>query len=153
MRDERKYREKKSTQFGLYYSGIRRLRKILMERAREWRMKCLAYLGPQPASMKARIERFDHVWAAPKIPSLLIVGPKIASAETFIKKIRAEKVLWTANLHGINESDFDKTLDLRSAGWMATKVGVKMDSPIARDWSEEFYLTLRLSELGVGVDS
>ena len=124
-----------------------------MERAREWRMKCLTYLGPQPAAMKTRIERFDHIWAAPKVSSLLILGPKPADAEDFIKKIRAEKVRWTPDLQGVDKSDFEKILDLRSSGWTATKVREKLESPIAREWSEEFYLTLRLSELGVGVDS
>jgi hypothetical protein len=147
--------EKKKADFGRWWHGDEELKKVLSKGARrDKREPTLPYFGPQPSFMKARI---GSGFTPTKREKVLVFG-----RETDLKpEIRAgisADLEFTDSVARVLSAGAERTVILRPLPawafflpWLGfgTRVPAKMKSPQAREWSEEFRLTLKFSEKGI----
>lgn len=158
VREEGKYLLKKRDILKLYHLDDRIKKYKKREKRFDGQTICLPYWGPHPAVMKERIERLEGDWKAEKVDRVYIVGPKEQLENGFEKRIRGREVIWCKSIREVPFKDLSKVVYIRPRWWnwpkaiFGPKTPRKMRSKLARPWELEFYLTLQLSRLGIGVD-
>lgn len=138
VRDERAYRAKLDQMSKYYQRGLKYYRK----KVRAWikdtffNEKTVPFYGDHPKVMFERVERLGGMPIGPKVSSLKIVGNQEAFSPSLISRIHADK---------ISTTDAEKTINLDRIKWH------KSLSPICREWTPDFKLTIELSRNGIGL--
>lgn len=116
----------------------------------------LSYLGPHPLIMKRRIENWGGIWDRLEVAKVYILGEPRDYCENFLKKIKAKKVLWSGNIVEIPAEDRPKAIIIKPTVFQklfrASRIPSKMRSAGAHEWTNEFILTLKLSEKGIALN-
>lgn len=137
------------------YSSLRKFKEGLVEAILPGK-EVLPYLGPQPLLMKRRVENWGGVWNRLEVAKVYILGEPREFSSEFIGKIRAKKIMWAGNIVEVPTEDRPKVIIVNPTIFQkvfrSSKVPEKMKSTEAHVWTQEFILTLKLSEKGIAVD-
>ncbi len=118
----------------------------------------LRYLGPHPSFMKERIKAHGGLSESSR-KTLKAYGREKDFSAAFLGSVQA-KLEWTEDERLILKENPEHVVLLRdlsplsrlfSLGKFRSRVGSRMGSPHAREWTPEFRALLRLSEKGVRV--
>jgi hypothetical protein len=122
------------------------------------REETLAYLGPHPASMSARISSHGGL-SESRTRAVKVLGGRAAYSEEFLHRVKGS-LEWTEDERVILKEKPQDIVLLRpvslrtlalSLGRLRSHVPATMGSPQARPWTPEFRALLRFSERGVRV--
>jgi len=121
--------------------------------------EALAYFGPHPSFMRARIEKHGGLTAL--IPKKIkVFGRKADYSAEFLLQVKAE-MEWIEDESLLLKEKPEGVVLLRSLsplsklfslGKFYSLVPSRMRSPQARDWPPEFIALLRFSERGVRLE-
>jgi hypothetical protein len=141
--------ESKMKDMSAMYDSDAKLSKYYNEKDRDKKYPTLLYFGIHPKVMKERILRMKDIWALEEKKHITIVGNPEKYSPKLLSRIAVEKISWnekrTNSLEIITEpSCWDRIL-------RRTNVPLKMKSSRASNWSNDFRLTLQLSEKGIGL--
>ncbi len=154
VRQPDKYAVKKKEFLELYHEAD----KIKKYRNREKRYdkmtECLFYFGTHPEVMKQRIENLGDPFEIDWVDKLWIVGDKTMFSPKLIDSIKAKKITWVEKTRDLPKLKRSKVVIINPS-WVdkvyyKTFVPVKMKSKLARPWSPDFMLILKLSEKHIG---
>lgn len=155
VREEDKYKEKKADILKLYHSDTKISKYKRREKKFDDMTETLLYWGKHPEVMKERILRMGDVWAMDSVSSVYIVGNPDNYSDAFKKRISADKVYWVEKVSEVPRENRDSAVIVEpnfiNKWTRPSKVPVKMRSKLALEWNPDFYLTLKLSEKGIGL--
>lgn len=140
--------EAKMKDMSAMYDSDGRVSQYYNPKNRDKKQKCLLYFGTHPLVMKERVLRMKDIWTLEEKPEITIVGNPEKYSPELVKKIAAKKINWV--LSSNDPGAVHTELTLMNRFLKRTRVPVKMKSKHANKWSNDFRLTLQLSEKGVG---
>jgi len=116
----------------------------------------LKYFGSHPNVMRERILRMNDIFELPDVPEVYIVGNPEKYTESFLTSIKSKNIYWLNSTRQISKDKSNKSIvvidqRLFDKFFFKSNVPKKMLSKNAREWSPEFYLTLKLSEKNIGL--
>jgi hypothetical protein len=143
--------EKKMEDMSTLYDNDATLSKYYNQKDRGKEHQCILYFGTHPKVMKNRIERMKDIWQLDEKNEITIVGNPEKYSTELIAKIAAKKINWVDSSKDpqavlTRPTVFDRL-------FKRTNVPGKMKSKHAKNWSNDFLLTLQLSEKGIGLKS
>jgi hypothetical protein len=141
--------EKKMEDMSTLYDNDATLSKYYNQKDRGKEHRCILYFGTHPKVMKNRIERMKDIWQLGEKNEITIVGNPEKYSTKLISQIAAKKINWVDSSKDPNAvltrpTFFDRLLK-------RTNVPEKMKSKHAKIWSNDFLLTLQLSEKRIGL--
>jgi len=151
IRNENAYVDKMTEFFKLYYTGMRLKRKTWQYFVTSFdREKTLKYFGPHPTVMEKRIERIEQKYKQryPEKSGVNILGN---ISGNLLKKVLVKEINSMSNLSQknkkypsvlLNPTKFQKFFNF-------SKVKNKSESPLCREWTDDFRAILKLSEKGI----
>jgi hypothetical protein len=142
VREAEKYLLKKADILKLYHLDQKLQKYKNREKRFDEQTLTLRYCGDHPQWMKERIINLGGTWQFPQVEEVLINGNKANFSKNIIERINAKKVSFISSKVN-NSIDFDSF----------DSVPMRMYSKLARPWSNDFRLTLLLSQAGVGLCS
>ena len=152
VRTPKAYREKMHAMQSLYHSGEALEQKIKsFDEKDKSKEPTLSYFGHHPKVMHDRIRMLNEEPESPVIEGVNILGnvPKQLK-----NKIRTKKVIIIQKMSEAKPEY--PTIILRpnliQKILHPSKVGTKTRSKVCREWETDFYLTMKLSEKGVGME-
>jgi hypothetical protein len=153
VREDDKYLEKKADILKFYHSDEKMAKYKRREKRFDDMTETLLYLGRHPLLMKERIERLGDHFDADKSGLVYILGDKSKFPEDINDKISASQIIWCDSLFEVPIAQRKHAILLKS-NWFQrlmyrSKVPTQMRSKLALPWSDETYLTFKLSEKGV----
>lgn len=153
VREEEKYKSKKWDIMTLYHAKDKINKYRRKEKKFDQQTVTLDYYGPHPKVMKERIEKLGDKFYHDTADEVWIVGnqEKYQDCET---TILANKIHWIKKRSSaprekrsqaviMNPSFFDRIFH-------SSQVPKQPHSKLSRPWNEDFLLTLKLSEKGIG---
>ena len=103
--------------------------------------------------MKERIKRMNELWHKNEVSEIYILGKIEEFNPNIIKNINVKKINW---IHNILDAPKEKRKDVIIINptffqkfVYPTIIPQKMRSKIARPWTKDFLLVLKLSEKGI----
>jgi hypothetical protein len=155
VREQDKYLSKKKDILKLYHSDQRMNKYTRREKRFDSQTKTLLYWGSHPQYMKARIERMGELYEAATIDSVYIIGKSEDYSKWLVAQINAKKVHFVESIKEVPASE-RKNLVIANPSFFqrlvyCSKVPKRMESKLALNWSNDFRLTLLLSEKGIGL--
>jgi hypothetical protein len=155
VRDESKYKLKKTDFLKLYHLEDRISKYRRREKRFDDQTVCVNFLGSHPKLLHSRINRIEKLPVPTKKEEVWIVGnPDNYSAEVK-NNIGAQTIHWVSK---INEAKCDSSDDLVILNpsffqkiLYRSFAPTKMQSKLARPWSNDFYLKIKLFEKGIWV--
>jgi hypothetical protein len=157
VREPSKYIAKKTDILKLYHADEKLPKYKKRERRYDSMTEVLPYWGTQPQRIRARMERLGERWQLPFKESVFIVADPADFSTSFRKAIRAKRVHWVSDIYDVPREQHREMVLMKdgffSRIFWPSFVPNKMRSKLARVWSNEFRLTLKLSEKCVGVSS
>jgi len=165
VRSDEEYKIKKRDMLKLYHQENRMAKYRRREKRYDSITECLQYTGPHPVIMKERIKRIEadsfFVKTDLKIDEIHFVGdPAIYSSE-LMKKVQVRKIYWYQSLKDVDLKDLKHTICLERTSFIASLfnffrlgqfVPQKMRSKLSKQWSNDFYFIILLSQFGIKVD-
>lgn len=155
VRDQSIYKNKMEDMSKLYDSDASKSKYYNAKDRDKDYTDCLLYFGPHPFVMKNRILRMGDTWELEAVESVTIIGNQTRYSEKVVSKINAKKVQW---LNSISELKPDSNSivvkiepNLFEKLFQSDLFLDKMKSKIARRWSNDFILIMRLSDKKVGI--
>lgn len=152
VREEDKYKSKKEDILKLYHSPAKMAKYKRREKRFDRMTETLFYVAKHPELMKERIIRLGGEWLPEKAKKIFILGEKVFFPDDVDSKIYADEVVWVDSLYEIPIAQRKNTIILRPNLWQKiaypSKVPTQMRSKLALAWSNEMYLTFKLSEKG-----
>ena len=155
VREEDKYSEKKADILKLYHSDEKMAKYKRREKRFDDLTETLEFRGNHPLLMKERIEKMGESFAFPRVELVSIVGRESDYSAALVKKINAEKIIWVEALKELSKSQRECTV-IMNPGFFdkllrPSKIPAQMRSKLSRPWTNDFLLTLKLSESGVSL--
>lgn len=141
--------EKKMEDMSTLYDSDATLSKYYNQKDRGKEHQCILYFGTHPKVMKKRIERMKDIWQLEEKNEITIVGNPEIYSKKIISQIAAKKINWVDSSKDPNDVLTNPTFIDRL--FKRTNVPLKMKSKHALNWSNDFLLTLQLSEKGIGL--
>ncbi|MBT7610205.1 MAG: hypothetical protein HN576_10640 [Bacteriovoracaceae bacterium] len=155
VREENKYKKKKADIMLLYHQDDKLAKYKRREKRYDNATETLLYFGKHPEIMKERIMRFQDPWTLSAVAKVHIVGEEKNFDPEFINRINSDEIVWCRSIKEVPKSERQKTVILEPKLMdkliHRSDVPVRMKSKIARDWSPEFLLTMKLSERLIGL--
>ncbi len=148
VRSTRAYKSKMQFQASFHFKGIRYYRKRVGAFINHLKQKTIKYLGPHPEVMHKRIKALGENTAPSILYDLCIVGNATIYSSLVLQNILAKSVLWVENKSEIPNPFNGRIIDLKNS-----KIPSRMASSLAKNWSEDFQLILKLSEQDIWVGS
>lgn len=150
VREEEKYKQKKADILTLYHQDEMLPKYKKKEKKHDDATETLLYFGKHPEIMKERIIRFKDPWTLEKVPEVFIVGSEDKIKPEFLTKINTDKVTFCKSISDVPTKERRRAV-IMEPGFIdklkyGTEVPLKMKSKLAREWTPEFYLTMKLSE-------
>lgn len=134
--------------------AIARSKRKFEKRTSARTLKLLPYFGTHPSLMQKRIEEANDVFEQATAKEVYILADKSIFSEEFIAQINAEQVHWVTE-ENYKKAPKDQLVILEPGFWQKlrykSEVPTKTYSDLARTWTPETILTLKLAEKGVGL--
>ncbi|MBF0206885.1 MAG: hypothetical protein HQK53_08325 [Oligoflexia bacterium] len=158
VREKSAYREKVDNMIRFYHAN-----QDYQKYARKWkrRDRCtetLDYFGPHPQVIHERIKRLGGVITLPEVERVYIVGKDITFSPETIQRIACKKVIFVSSLKDVPKAFYPWTIvfyprirDKIFHRSLLDVVPLQMRSPLARAWSQDFVLMLKLSAKGISL--
>jgi len=155
VREKDRYLNKKKDILKLYHAD-EKLPKYRRREARfEQQTECIPFCGNHPRFMQDRILRLGDYWQADEAENVFILDDSQNYRPQFIAKIHAKNIRWVSATGEVPLGHKSRLVILCPTWWQKLRyhsiVPTKMRSKLARPWTREFLLTLKLSERGVGL--
>lgn len=151
VRERKAYEDKMHTMGSMYHKGFKFYRKKILSYFKRHKHRTILFFGNHPAIMKDRILRLNDIWSLPKKAEIYIVANPSQFSDKFVGKINVEKIHWVNNPSEIPSNLKNEAIYFDSKYSSKTNVPCKMLSNFAKEWQDEFRLTLMLSEKNVGL--
>lgn len=155
VREEDKYLSKKADILKMYHSDQKLAKYKRREKRFDSQTETLSYWGPQPKWMKERMIRLGEEWSKPQKDEVYILGDSEFFHQTTKSKIYAMNTFWVTNLSEVPSEKRAEAIITMPTLWQRIRypstVPLKMRSPLARPWTMDFILTLKLSEKDISV--
>ncbi|MBF0297315.1 MAG: hypothetical protein HQK51_01260 [Oligoflexia bacterium] len=162
VREKDSYVQKKSDILKLYHSDGKLSKYKRREKKLDNQTEILTYLGTHPKVMKDRILRLGDQWEHPQRDLVYIVAERSLFSESLIEKINVKNIYFykskkeLKNAIGIKIPK-NKTI-IFEPNWLdkfiyKDNIPSSMRSKLARPWSNDFILTLKLSQKGIALKS
>ncbi|MBF0361814.1 MAG: hypothetical protein HQK49_12425 [Oligoflexia bacterium] len=157
VREKDSYLQKKADILKLYHSDGKLSKYKRREKKLDKQTETLPFCGLHPKIMKERILRLGDQWIFPKKDEIHIVGDRSLFSEEFISKINVDKIYFYKSKREIKNILKKKSkVIIFSPNWLdriiyKDRVPTSMRSKLARRWSNEFILTLKLSQREIGL--
>ena len=106
-----------------------------------------------PEFMRSRIERLDDKFDLPEKEELHIVGNQANYSQKFINSINVKNLTWHKLRETVPKNKRKKSMVIVNPSFGEQVIfkqpkSVKMESPLAKDWSPEMELLFRISQKG-----
>ena len=155
VRDQSAYLSKKADNLRRYHDDKKLSKYQRKERRFDRQTEILPFWGKHPLVMKERMERLGGIWELPPANEVTIVGDRSKISDQIAENINAHKVYFVSSTKEIPKSSRENVVIMRPAFWQKilywTWVPLKMRSKLAREWTDDFKLVLKLSERGIGI--
>ena len=155
VRDQSAYISKKADILKRYHDDKKLSRYQRRERRLDRQTEVLPFWGNHPMIMRERIERLGGVWALPPAEEIFIVGDRSKISDRIAENINARRVHFAASMKNISGIPRKNIIVMNPTVWQKlfyrTRVPDRMRSKLAREWTEDFKLVLKLSERGIGI--
>ena len=157
VRDQKAY-TKKVDRMIMYYCSPVEWKKF----SRKWKRKdrnteTLSFLVDHPKIMRSRIDRIGGLYEYPEAKKVNIIGNRNDFSSEIIQKINAKKINFYSNLKKVPLDEWSNSIfmnpGLIQKILFPSKVPDKMRSKLAKKWTNDFILALKLSEKGIGLKS
>ncbi len=153
VREEESYKKKKKDILTLYHPDNLMKKYRRREKRFDDLTECIPYFGTHPEVMRQRIEKMGDTWILDQVEDAHILGRESHFSPELVSRIHAKRVHFYSTISDaprfirselvIVAPHFFQRL------WVRSFVPLKMRSKLARVWSFEFVLTLKLSERGI----
>jgi len=155
VREADSYKNKKNDILKLYHTAEKMNKYKRRERRYDKQTECLYFLGDHPREMKERILRFGDIWQSEAVENIYILGSPLLFTESMKTKINAKNIHWVKSLREVPKADRKKTIifapNFFHKLFYKSNMPSQMRSKLARAWSNDFILMLKLSEKGIGL--
>jgi hypothetical protein len=155
VRDQSAYLSKKADILKRYHDDGKLSKYQRKERRFDKQTEVLGFWGKHPLVMKERMERLGGIWELPPAKQVTIVGDRSKISDQIAENINAHKVYFVSSTKEVGKISRKNVVIMRPNFWQKilywTWVPVKMRSKLAREWTEDFKLVLKLSERGIGI--
>ncbi len=157
VRKKENYQIKKEDILKLYHSEAKLKKYQKREKKLDSLTKCVPFWGHHPLLMKERIESFGELYTLPKINTIYIIGNESDYSVNIKKRIHAHNVIWVDTKEKIPKNIRESYIcelhpTLFKKLFTKNSTPKKMYSKLAKSWTNDFYLIMRLSAKNISVN-
>lgn len=160
VREADSYQKKKKDILKFYHSDKKMKKYQKREKRFDNQTQTLFYFGSHPKVMHERMNRLGDLKKTSEKENIYIVGNeklKLSLPVNYLKNINSKSIHWVDSLAKVPNPNKSEAIiiepNLIQKYRFPTKVPSSMKSKLARPWTFETFLTLKLSEKGVSVSS